>query len=152
MIKGLNKYWILNIVKSIAVVFIYTSCQFLKTYMYAAVLFIWLLQRVNFEFHFKILMSSLEIQQSLSFFFLYQTGFPLCHPFPFSWTVCSYHLLILVAITQSTVLKISSGFSLYPVSGSCFPAYVSQNVCLQTKSHFPFKNELSSRWQPFKFP
>lgn len=85
------------------------------------------------------------------FFLVPDSSFPLCHPFPFSWTVCAYHLLIFVAITQSTVLKISSGFSLYPVSGSCFPSYVSQNVCLQTKSHFPFKNELSSRWQPFKF-
>lgn len=82
MIKGLNKYWILNIVKSIAVVFIYTSCQFLKTYMYAAVLFIWLLQRVNFEFRFKILMSSLEIQQSLSFFSCTRLQFPPLSSFP----------------------------------------------------------------------
>lgn len=97
IVKGLIEYWILHVVKSVSVVFVYTEYWVLDTCVYIAVCFIWLLCSINFEFRFKIL-SSLETQQPLSFLchqvvtlpsFIFSTSHgPLSLPLT---DICSYY-------------------------------------------------------------
>lgn len=139
IVKGLLEYWILNVVKPVSVVFVYTKCWVLDTCIYTAVC------SINFEFRFKIL-SSLETQQPLSFFLPPDRNFTFPHPLYFSWPLSPCHSLIFAVITQTAVVHILTGFFL------CIPSQVLASLCVKIrmfvyklKNHFSFKNEWRTR-------
>lgn len=108
------------------------------------------LRSINFEFQFKNCNIFIRNRTALVFFLSPGPSFPSvipsvlrdCVPF------CS---LTFAVTAQSTIIKISTDFSL-PCLRFFFPSNVNQSVYLQTKNHFSFKNELSSRKNNLVYP